>query len=150
MWNTDTGKRLYTFKAQRYGVNSVAFSPDGKTIASDCDNYTLCLWETNRGLPLQKLKGHAYSVYSVAFSPDGSTIVSASFDGTILLWNTTPTPRSEDVNRDGVVDILDLRIVASVFGKQGQFAADINIDGNVDILDLVLVAAAFGNTSSTL
>ena len=56
---------------------------------------------------------------------------------------------SEDVNADGVVNILDLTHVASNFGEQGENIADVNGDGTVDILDLVQVAAAFGNTTST-
>ena len=50
-----------------------------------------------------------------------------------------------DINGDGVVNILDLVLVASAFGKAGTSQnADINGDGMVNILDLVLVANAFG------
>ena len=63
---------------------------------------------------------------------------------------TLPEPReiAEDVNKDGIVNIIDLTIVASNFGKQGENAADINGDGVVNIIDLTLVAGAFGNTAS--
>ena len=47
-----------------------------------------------------------------------------------------------DVNADGIVNILDLVIVANAFGDQEP---DLNGDGIVNILDLVLVANAFGN-----
>ena len=50
-----------------------------------------------------------------------------------------------DVNDDGVVDIVDLTLVASNFGKQGENDADVNDDGVVNIVDLTLVAAAFGD-----
>ena len=50
-----------------------------------------------------------------------------------------------DVNGDGVVNILDLVIVANNMGQQGQNRADVNGDGVVNILDLVIVASAFGN-----
>ena len=55
---------------------------------------------------------------------------------------------AEDVNDDGVVNIIDLTLVASNFGTTGQSAADVNGDGVVNIIDLTLVAAAFGNTAS--
>ena len=50
-----------------------------------------------------------------------------------------------DINRDGVVDILDLTIVGARFGQRGQNSADLNGDGLVDIVDLVLVASEFGD-----
>ena len=53
-----------------------------------------------------------------------------------------------DVNRDGVVNILDLVLVASSFGATGANDADVNGDGIVNIQDLVLVANAFGNSAS--
>ena len=61
---------------------------------------------------------------------------------------TEPPQLPEDVNKDGVVNIIDLTLVASNFGKTGQNAADVNGDGVVNIIDLTLVAAAFGNTAS--
>ncbi len=59
-----------------------------------------------------------------------------------------PPQLPEDVNDDGVVNIIDLTLVASNFGKQGENAADVNGDGVVNIIDLTLVAAAFGNTAA--
>ena len=90
-------------------------------------------------------------VNSVAFSPDGSTLTTGSSDGTVLLWElepTAPPQLAEDVNQDGIVNIIDLTLVAANFGATGQNVADINGDGVVNILDLTLVAAAFGNTAA--
>ena len=61
---------------------------------------------------------------------------------------TAPTQLSEDVNGDGVVNIIDLTLVATNFGATGSNAADVNGDGVVNIVDLTLVAAAFGNTAA--
>ncbi len=57
-----------------------------------------------------------------------------------------PPLLSEDVNQDGIVDIIDLALVASNFGQTGDITTDVNDDGVVDVIDLALVAAAFGNT----
>ncbi|MEW6499388.1 MAG: TIR domain-containing protein, partial [Cyanobacteriota bacterium] len=67
-------------------VNSVVFSPNGKTIASASKDATIKLWSVN-GKLLHTIKGHTYGVNRVVFSPDGKTIVSASDDQTIKLWS---------------------------------------------------------------
>ena len=59
-----------------------------------------------------------------------------------------PPQLKEDVNGDGVVNILDLVRVASSLGKSGENGADVNGDGIVNILDLVAVAGALGNTAA--
>ena len=61
---------------------------------------------------------------------------------------TEPPELKGDVNGDGVVNIQDLVLVASSFGKTGQNSADINADGVVNIADLVLVAGALGATAA--
>ncbi|NIM14878.1 MAG: hypothetical protein GTN53_25910 [Candidatus Aminicenantes bacterium] len=68
-------------------INTVDFSPDGKTIASGSEDGTICLWDAASGKNTQTLKGHTKGVTSVCFSPDGKTIASGSEDKTIRLWD---------------------------------------------------------------
>ena len=68
-------------------VNSVAFSPDGKTLASGSRDATIRLWDVASGREFKTLKGHLSDVDSIAFSPDGKTLASASDDKTIKLWD---------------------------------------------------------------
>ena len=111
------------------------------------------LWDVRTGKKIHTLQGHEHPVSSVAFSPDGGTLASGSRDGTILLWELTPDASSTefsaaDVNQDGVVNILDLVLVAAHFGESGQNRGDINADGIVNLLDLEMVAAAFGDAAA--
>ena len=77
---------------------------------------------------------------------DGAEILKSitTEDGDIITCSTNNTA---DVNKDCVINIQDLVLVAINFGKGGENPADVNGDGRVDIIDLVLVAGAFGTTS---
>ena len=68
--------------------------------------------------------------------------------GTEITEDAQPAGNPADVNKDNVVNILDLTLVASNFGKTGNLAADVNGDNIVNILDLTLVAAAFGDAAA--
>ncbi|MCE2416246.1 hypothetical protein J4G07_19855, partial [Candidatus Poribacteria bacterium] len=70
--------------------------------------------------------------------------VLADLDGEIYLKSESGLEVSPpaDVNADGVVNILDLVIVANAFGETDP---DVNGDGAVNVLDLVVVANAFNN-----
>jgi hypothetical protein len=68
-------------------VHSVAFSLDGKTLASGSYDGTVRLWDVASRTALETLQGHTDVVQSVAFSPDGRTLASGSSDGTVRLWD---------------------------------------------------------------
>ena len=79
---------------------------------------------------------------------DGKRWEATTSNGVVTI---PPEPTEEtvgDINRDGVVDILDLTIVGARFGQRGHNSADLNGDGLVDIVDLVLVASEFGGEAA--
>ena len=78
-----------SLEEHQYSVLSVAFSPDGKTLATASGDNTIKLWNPTTGNIISTLKGHQSEVWSVAFSPDGKTLATASGDNTINLWNPT-------------------------------------------------------------
>jgi len=69
-------------------VNSLAFSPDGKFLASGSDDTTIRIWSLTKGATIAELRGHSDMVLGLAYTPDGQTLASASQDGTVRLWDT--------------------------------------------------------------
>jgi len=69
-------------------VMSVAFSPDGATLASASEDRTICLWNVADGTLRTILRGHNEGVYSVVFNADGTCVLSGSADGTIKFWDS--------------------------------------------------------------
>ncbi len=68
-------------------INSVAFSGDGKLIATGSDDTTIKLWDVASGLEIRTLVGHASRIRMVAFSPTTNLLASASDGDQIKLWD---------------------------------------------------------------
>ena len=80
-------------------VNSVAFFPDGKLIASASDDFTVKLWNAASSKLIRTFKGHEGNVSMVAFSPDGRKIVSSSWDSNVILWDVKSGQRLQTFSR---------------------------------------------------
>ena len=94
VWNAQTGQELLSFKGHTFSVRSVAFSPDGKRLASASGNLPesdkpgeVKVWDAQTGQELLFFKGHTAEVYGVSFSPDGRRPASTSHDQTVKLWD---------------------------------------------------------------
>lgn len=77
---------LGTLSGHAWAVLTVAFSPDGKVLATGSEDNTIKLWEVNTGKMIDTLSGHSWSVVALAFSTDGEMLVSGSWDKTVKLW----------------------------------------------------------------
>ena len=82
---------IITLEGHADVVLSVAYSPDGKTLASGAEDGTIKLWDVVTGQNIAILEGHVSSIIndvsSIAYSPDGKTLASGAWDNTIKLWN---------------------------------------------------------------
>ena len=86
VWDTTTGKTLLTYTENTNSVYAVAWSPDGKEIASGGDDAVIRVWDASTGHTTVVYEKHKDIVWKIAWSPDGKKIASASQDGTARVW----------------------------------------------------------------
>jgi WD40 repeat protein/serine/threonine protein kinase len=96
--DSHTGAEVRTIKAHITAVNKVAFSPDGKRLAT-CNIVRgdpagkvdgageVKVWDVQTGQELHSLKGHTRSINEIAFSPDGKRLATHSRDNSVKVWN---------------------------------------------------------------
>ena len=88
LWNIETGRCVQTLEGHENWIWQVAFSPDGKTIASCSDDESIRIWDSASGNCVMTLKGHTDGgVWTVDFSHDGKTLISGGQDGSIRIWS---------------------------------------------------------------
>jgi WD40 repeat protein len=127
-----------TLSRHKRWVRSLAYSPDGKLLATGSYDTTVRIWEAASGREVRVLRGHAKPVHRVAFRPGGAQLLSAGDDERVWLWDLR-TGEGQPLYGHGA------RVWAAGFSPDGTLLASADVHGSVVLYDLAAHAARPGH-----
>jgi eukaryotic-like serine/threonine-protein kinase len=128
VWDMGTDKNIATLEGHLGFIADLAFSPDGKILASASGDQTIKLWNTDTWKEEHTLLGHNDEVWSVAFSSDGKQLASAGKDGYVRLWPVS----GKRQDRESL--ILPSEIQGPDISPDGTSVVGISVEGKVRLL----------------
>jgi WD40 repeat protein len=125
LWDVASGQVINTLSGGLREVRSLAFRPDGRTLASGGDS-GIKLWDVASGAEIRTLCKTSGSVRVVAFSPDGQTLASTGYDGLKLGLSAGPEIKLWNVSTGEEIRTIlghPLGVVSLAFNRDGQILA---------------------------
>ncbi len=130
VWDVPLGRQIVVLRGHSDSVNDVAFSPNGRLVASVSDDRTVKVWDVESGLELLSQRGHSAPVQTVAFSPDGKRVASGGVDKTVKVWSALTT--QDVVPLTGHADM----ITSVAFSPDGKRVVSGGIDSTARVWDV--------------
>ncbi|MFE1028338.1 trypsin-like peptidase domain-containing protein [Streptomyces sp. NPDC058818] len=150
LWDVREKRRIAMLQGHAGQVTSLAFSPDGATLATGASDATTRLWDVRGHRSLTTLTGHSTTVFALAFSPDGQTLASGGQDRSVRLWDVQERTALVVLNsHTGFVNAL-------AFSPDGATLASGSADATVRLWDMragrprATIARSDGSVSQTV
>jgi hypothetical protein len=124
-----TGRSLRVVKDHADALYAVAYSPDGKWLATGSADRSVKLWDTATEKRRYSLSGHNDIVYGLAFAPDSKTLASASADKTVRIWEIGADEGKQQRSLGGHGHTVH----SVAYSTDGKWLASGSADGNVRI-----------------
>src|SRR4051794_12129231 len=86
LWDVATGRRTLSVEVPNRAL-TLAFAPDGSSVATGSWNGRVCLWDCSTGRRLRSYSGLSYPVRGLAFTPDGRRLAAGASDGLVVVWD---------------------------------------------------------------
>src|SRR5262249_41360312 len=132
VWDLGTGQG-FPLSAKGRLFSCMAFSPDGKLLATGDQVNAVILWDVEKRRELAPCSGHEAIVAGVAFGRDGKLLASAGWDGTVRLWDLSGTPSSGSFPCTAVLRGHAGRVHAVSFDASGERLASASDDTTVKV-----------------
>ena len=136
LWHLPTHTQRSTLRGSGRRIKDMAFTPDGKKLASVAEEELVRIWDSETALFVRPLRSQSQIVWSLSFSSDGNQLAAAGGDGAVELWDVemermTRRPR-----------IHDWRTEAVSIDPKGRFVASTGFDRSIQIWNSALTAPA--------
>ncbi|MBI3176901.1 MAG: hypothetical protein HYZ35_02820, partial [Chloroflexi bacterium] len=140
VWRVSNGSLILELPIQTFGVRSLAFSPDGVTLATSGEDGSIRIWAAGTGTLLHTLGGHVGPVNRIAFSPDGGLLASAGSDQTVQVWKVADGTLLTRLEGHAAP------VISVAFSPDGTRLASGSLDGTVRFWGLIAPPTAAATT----